>query len=87
MAKLQPNFGPQVMLDFGSGLGTALWCVETARKRNGKEYYRVLFCVRAAHEVWGQSLYQYQAIDSSQEMGELARALRTGVYLLLLSLG
>lgn len=56
IAKLDPDSHPETMLDFGSGLGTAIW---------------------AANEVWGESLYEYQSVDVSQEMGELARVLRT----------
>ena len=37
-----------------------------------------LFPYRAAHHLWGGSIYEYQCIDSSQEMGQLAEALRCG---------
>lgn len=57
IARRDPNFTPDTLLDFGSGLGTAVW---------------------AANELWGKSIYEYQCVDISQEMGEFAQALRRG---------
>ena len=31
---------------------------------------------RAAHRLWGDSLYEVQTVDTSGEMGEMARRLR-----------
>lgn len=49
------------------------------------QYYYLSPCVfihrnvcRAAHQLWAESLYEYQCVDSSQEMGQLAAALRRG---------
>ena len=36
-----------------------------------------LYC-RAAHQLWGESIYEYLCVDTSQEMGEMARLLRLG---------
>jgi ribosomal protein RSM22 (predicted rRNA methylase) len=57
ISKIDTSFHPEAMLDFGSGLGTAVW---------------------AGHRVWGDSLYEYQMIDSSPLMGELSKALLNG---------
>ncbi len=38
----------------------------------------IYFDPRAAHELWGESLYEYQCVDVSSEMGDLARVLRVG---------
>ena len=39
----------------------------------------MLYC-RAAHQLWGRSLCEYQCVDSSREMGDLARVLLTGMF-------
>lgn len=57
IAKRVPSFKPETMLDFGSGLGTAVW---------------------AAHQLWGDTIYESQCVDTSQDMGEMARLLRLG---------
>ncbi|KAL5466749.1 hypothetical protein EMCRGX_G030898 [Ephydatia muelleri] len=57
IAHMVPSFKPETLLDFGSGLGTAVW---------------------AAHQLWGESIYEYLCVDTSQEMGEMARLLRLG---------
>ena len=38
----------------------------------------LLFYYRAAHSLWGKSIYEYQTVDTSADMGELARSLRSG---------
>lgn len=38
----------------------------------------VISAHRAAHQLWAESLYEYQCIDVSAEMGDLAAALRNG---------
>ena len=69
------------MLDFGSGLGTAVWYV---RQFNFVLLILLpyLILLRAAYSVWGNSIYEYQTIDSSPDMGELAQVLRIGMRLL-----
>ena len=34
--------------------------------------------VRAAHQLWHDSLYEVQTVDTSREMGDMARRLRRG---------
>ena len=38
----------------------------------------LLFYFRAVHSLWGKSIYEYQTVDTSADMGELARSLRSG---------
>lgn len=57
IAQRVPSFKPETLLDFGSGLGTAVW---------------------AAHQLWAESIYEFMCVDTSQEMGEMARLLRLG---------
>lgn len=40
-----------------------------------------MYMCRAGHEMWGNSLSEYQAIDTSEHMGKLARVLRNGMRL------
>ena len=37
-----------------------------------------VYC-RAAHQLWSDTLSEYQCVDISQWMGDLAKALRTGI--------
>ncbi len=37
-----------------------------------------IFIFRAANEIWNESLYEYQTVDVSEEMGTLAHMLRRG---------
>ncbi len=37
----------------------------------------ILLC-RAAHSLWAESLYEYQCVDVSSDMGNLARVLMVG---------
>ena len=61
------------MLDFGSGLGTAVWCV------HAWDISTVMTeQFRAGHELWRESLFEIQTVDTSSEMGEMAHRLRTG---------
>ena len=37
-----------------------------------------LYGFRAAHQLWPESLYESQTVDTSKDMGDLARRLRRG---------
>ena len=49
------------------------------REREGEKGRDVLlFYFRAANSLWGKIIYEYQTVDTSADMGELARSLRSG---------
>ena len=82
------------MLDFGSGLGTTVWYADAMKCGSSTVcgQYNDTMCIhittqdvenycttsRAAHQLWGGSLYETQTVDTSSEMGHMARRLRTG---------
>ena len=48
---------------------------------SGHAHVLVWFTCRAGNQMWGSSLDEYLAIDTSEHMGQLARALRNGAVL------
>lgn len=75
----RPRFKPETVLDFGSGLGTAIWYryanLPALHICLNKKY---ISNYRAVDEIWKKSVYEYLSVDTSEDMENLANKLRRG---------
>jgi hypothetical protein len=83
IAKRDKSYSPQTLLDFGSGLGTVEWYVhDNTCICNTNNVCSSRTLSRAAQQLWKDSLYEYQCVDLSNEMLDLAKRLRLGMVVL-----
>lgn len=78
IVNLDKDFAPRSLFDYGSGVGTVTWYIQTGFSFITLKKWQLTWFDRAVNAFWKSQIFEYMNIDSSAEMNDLAEILLKG---------